>query len=579
MPANFLHGVETIENQSGPVPIQVVRSAVIGLVGTAPTWSAPGALQRWNLKWAVLVGQQILDSNGNVQQCTVAGTTGASTEPTWGTALNAITAADGGATWKLVKLAATLGLHAPTLIGDSSQNSQFGALIRGYTIPYALAAIQAQGAGQVIVVNVFDPIAHVTTITAAAMSFPGSGPQVLNLGHMGVSNVKITNAGGSTTYIRDTDFSIDPVNGTVTAIGGGAITSGEAILATFNYADPTQISTDSPIIGTISAGVYTGIQAFLTCWQNFGFWPKILIAPGFSQNADVAAALDTLAFTVRAMALVDSAPSTLPATAIANRSVLSNAFSAGDKRTILCFPQQQFTDNGVVPTGVTLSAAGLPVQQVFGANAVEPYTPIVAGVMASTDINLGYWFSPSNNGKLGTATIIGSLGPDVAMYLSFIDQNADNQLLNAAGIVTVFSGFGTGLRVWGNRSAAFPASTAPDQFISIRRTLDVIEESVQFAMLQFLDLPISNALIDSILATANAFIRSLIQKGALVTGSAVTFNPALNPGAQVINGQLVFSYDILPPPPLERITNDFFADPSLAANIGADAAAGLQLAA
>ena len=338
---------------------------------------------------------------------------------------------------------------------------------------------------------------------------------------------------------------------------------------THDYADPTQISSDSPIIGTVSAGVYTGIQAFLTCWGSFGFWPKILIAPGWSQAEDVAAALDALAYSIRAICLVDSPPSTLPATAIANRSVLANAFNAGDQRTVLCFPQQQFTDNGLVPTGVTLSAAGAPIQQVFGFTAVQPYSAFVAGVIASTDINLGYWFSPSNNGKLGTQTLNGSLGPDVTMYLSFMDPNADDQLLNAAGILTVFSDFGTGLRVWGNTSAAFPASTAPATFICIRRTLDIIEESVQLAMLQFLDLPISNATIDAILQTANAFIQSLIQQGALVTGSKVTYNPALNPSAQIISGQLIFSYDILPPPPLQRITDDFFADPSLAANIGA----------
>ncbi len=574
----FLHGVETIENTQGAVPIEVVRTAVIGLVGTAPIWSAPGYIQPWNLKWNVVAGQQILDANGNVQQCTIGGATGL-TAPAWATTLGTLTAADGGVTWKLVTLAATLGLHAPTLVGASSQNSQFGALIQGYSIPYALQTIQAQGSGQVLVVNVFDPIAHVTTIAALPLSFPGSGPQVISLGHMGVSNVKVTNVGGSTTYTRDTDFSVDPVNGTVTAINGGAITSGEAVLVTFNYADPTQISTDSPIIGTVSAGVYTGIQAFLTCWQNFGFWPKILIAPTWSKNLDVAQALDSLAFKIRAIALIDSAPSTLVATAISNRSLLTSAFSAGDQRSVLCFPNQQFTDNGIVPTGVTLNAAGAAVQLVFGGTSVQPFSAYVAGVIASTDINLGFWFSPSNNGKLGTQTLSGSLGPDVPMYLSFQDSNADDQLLNAAGIVTIFSGFGTGLRVWGNRSAAYPSSTAPAQFISIRRTMDIVEESVQLAMLQFVDLPINDALIDAILASANAFIRRLIQQGALVTGSAVTYDPNLNPGAQVINGQLVFSYDILPPPPLERITNDFFADPSLAANIGASQAAQVQLAA
>ena len=37
MPANFLHGVETIEILKGPRPIRQVKTAVVGLIGTAPT--------------------------------------------------------------------------------------------------------------------------------------------------------------------------------------------------------------------------------------------------------------------------------------------------------------------------------------------------------------------------------------------------------------------------------------------------------------------------------------------------------------------------------------------------------------
>ena len=35
MTANFLHGVETVEVEKGPRPVRVVKSAVIGLIGTA----------------------------------------------------------------------------------------------------------------------------------------------------------------------------------------------------------------------------------------------------------------------------------------------------------------------------------------------------------------------------------------------------------------------------------------------------------------------------------------------------------------------------------------------------------------
>ena len=47
MPASFLHGIETIEISTGPVPITVVKSAVIGLVGSAPLWAAIGAPAMW----------------------------------------------------------------------------------------------------------------------------------------------------------------------------------------------------------------------------------------------------------------------------------------------------------------------------------------------------------------------------------------------------------------------------------------------------------------------------------------------------------------------------------------------------
>ena len=36
MPASFLHGVETIEIEKGARTIKTVKTAVIGLVGTAP---------------------------------------------------------------------------------------------------------------------------------------------------------------------------------------------------------------------------------------------------------------------------------------------------------------------------------------------------------------------------------------------------------------------------------------------------------------------------------------------------------------------------------------------------------------
>lgn len=181
--------------------------------------------------------------------------------------------------------------------------------------------------------------------------------------------------------------------------------------------------------------------------------------------------------------------------------------------------------------------------------------------MAARDLEKGYWWSPSN------VEAEGILGPDVQLYSSAVDSTSDVNTLNSNGILTVFNAFGTGLRVWGNRSSAYPASTAPDNFISVRRTMDVIEESVELAMLQFIDQPISNALITAILASVNSFVRTLIQRGALVAGSA-SYDPAKNPPAQIAAGQLVFDIDVMPPPPAERLTFETFIDVSLLQQLG-----------
>jgi uncharacterized protein len=572
MAVSFLHGVETIETTTGPAPITVVKSSVIGLVGTAPLWAVAAP----------------------------------ATPPT---------------------------INSPFLVNSARDAANFGPAVQGYSIPYALAAIQAQGAGQVIVVNVLDNSVHHSDLLIP-LTFNSAG--AINLGHMGVTNltllptattvvsaehqtfsgtpatislvhdnieaasVVLTSNPAGTTYVQGTDYvvdartalitclsggaitatesvlvtysyysgtpfsatadySVDFINGVVTRLVTGAIGSGATVIASLNYSDPSRV-TDAAIIGAVTGTTYTGIQALLTTYGTMGFFSKVLIASGYAQNADVASALVSLADTVRAVALIDSPPSTSPATAIANRGVADNAFDTSSTRAILCYPQETFYDTGLVPTGITLNGA-LPVPNSANVNSVGPYSQWVAGAIAAQDLQNGYWWSPSN------VEVEGILGPDITLYASILDPNSDVNNLNSEGIVTVFNAYGTGLRVWGNRSAGYPNVTTPDNFISVRRTMDVLEESVELSMLQFLDQPISNGLISAILASVNAFIRTLIQRGALVAGTA-SYNPADNPPNSVAAGQLVFEIDVMPPPPAERITFEVFLDSTLLSQLG-----------
>src|SRR5579862_2038402 len=137
---------------------------------------------------------------------------------------------------------------------------------------------------------------------------------------MGVSSVVVTSNPAGTTYAAGTDYTVDAVNGAITMVpsaSGGHISAGASVLIAFKYADPSKVA-DADIIGAITSGVYTGMQAFQTTYGTMGFFPKILIAPGYSQDASVAAALDATAKKIRAVALVDSPPGTSAAAAITN---------------------------------------------------------------------------------------------------------------------------------------------------------------------------------------------------------------------------------------------------------------------
>ncbi len=363
-------------------------------------------------------------------------------------------------------------INTPTLVLSEVDAAQFGDKTTGYTIPYALDGIFDQGAGTVIVINVFDPDVH-----------------------------------------KDAE----------------------------SHPDPSRVDSED-IIGTIDA--VTKARSGLKCLQDiytlFGFKPKIIIAPGFCSAAGVSAAMIIAADKYRGLALIDAPAGITYATAIAGRSTGGTInFNTADPRAYLLYP------------GV----------KVYDADAednvrVEGMSARVAGLIAAVDLNEGYWVSPSNH------EIKGIIGMETLVSAGINDPDTEANLLNEAGIATLFNAFGTGVRLWGNRSAAYPTDTAPKNFVPIRRVGDVLHESVELAMLPFLDQPITKPFIDAICATVDQFIRTLVMRGALIDGSC-TFNEAKNPDTEIALGHLTFDIEYMPPTPAERITFESFLNTAL----------------
>lgn len=483
MAANFLHGVETIEIDKGPRPIRGVKTAVVGLIGTAPIFAVDGTL--------ATVNEPIL------------------------------------------------------VLSDRDAAQYFGPQMDGYTIPQALDAIFDQGRGIAIVVNVFDPEEHVTAQAEVSKTFAANDK--IELDHRGIIGLTVKNSAGAVTHIAGTDYTLDPVNGVITRLSGGAIAAAASVKVAYSFADPTKVM-PSDIIGTVDgAGRRTGLQALQDTYNDLGFFAKILIAPVYGSLNGVASELNVMAHKLRAVALVDAPIGTTFQQAITGRGPNGSInFNTSSERMVLCYPHLKVYD---IDTDT---------------ERLEPFSQRLAGVICAVDNDRGYWWSPSNN------EIKGITGVERKLSAMINDPTTEVNLLNENGIVTLFNSFGTGLRTWGNRSAAWPSVTHPKNFINVRRTADVLHESIEYSMLQFIDRPINQALIDDIRESVNAFIRTLIGRGALIDGVCI-YDPAKNEPTQLALGHLVFDIEFMPPTPAERITFESFINIELLRQLGTSA--------
>lgn len=327
---------------------------------------------------------------------------------------------------------------------------------------------------------------------------------------------------------------------------------GAGIAIVINVYDPEKHENVEAVkIGDINGGIdaatgkRTGLKAFEDCYSLFGYYPKTIIAPVFCEDTAVVTEINTICNKIRAMGIVDAPVGATVQDVIKGRGPQGIInFNTSSERIILCYPHLKVYDS-------TTDSIKL-----------QPYSQRLAGVIAAKDVEKGYHWSPSNT------EIQGIVGVERQLTSMINDPTSEVNTLNEAGVVTVFNSYGSGLRTWGNRTAAYPSSTHPTNFINVRRTADILHESVEYAMLQFIDFPIDNGLIDSICETVNQFIRTLIGRGALIDGKC-SFNSEKNPTTEIANGHLTFDIEFMPPTPAERITFESFINIELLKSLGA----------
>lgn len=558
--SDFLHGVEVVEVSDGARPIEVARTSVIGIVGTAPDADEDA----FPLDTPVLIA---------------------------------------GSAREAAKL---------DLVGDGNG-----------TLPAALDSILDQTAAVVVVVRVEEEPDLTGTVASVTITNQGSGystpPTVAFTGGGGsgaagtavlgtgpdagkVVSVTITAPGSGYTSAPTVGFSG----------GGGTGAAGTAVRGTDGTAE-----TLANVLGGVNGttGAYEGSHALLAAESVVGVKPKILLAPGFTQNRRSGA---VSAISVTAPGSGYTSPPTVALTggggsgaaAVAVLGTGANAgkvvgvtvtnpgtgytsaptvgFSGGGGSGAAATAAYGTIANAVVAELIPIAdrlravvvadcpntndAAALAYAGDFGSSRVYLVDPkvikvdgdgnntdewtsaIAAGLIAKSDNDRGFWWSPSNQEVAG---IVGTFRP-----IDFVmgDTSCRANLLNAGNVATIIRQ--DGFRLWGNRT---PSSDPKYKFLSTRRIADTIADSIQAAHLWAVDRGITKTYLQDVKEGVAAFIRQLTVLGA-ITGGEVWVDPELNTPENIANGNVIFDYAFTDAKPAERVTfryhlvNDFLKE-------------------
>ena len=406
-------------------------------------------------------------------------------------------------------------LNTPVLIsGSRTQAAPLGA---GGTLPNAIDTILDQGGARIVVVRVEEGANANATRANVIGGVNGSGQYEGVHALLGAQSVlgfkpRLLIAPGFTS-----DRPTDGVDSMTVDAGGTGYTEAPTVTITGDGSGATATA-------QVSGGAVTGIA--ITNPGSGYTSATVAFSGGGGADAAATATLGTvrnpvvaemlgIASRLRAIIFADG-PGTTDEAAVAYRG------DWGSPRIMVVDPQVKVSRDGSIVT--------------------EPASSIFAGVQARTDNNRGFWWSVSNqliNGIVGT-------GRDVEFSLG--DPNSRANFLNENDVSTIIRE--EGFRTWGNRTTS---SDAKYQFLPVRRTADIILDAIQAAHLWAVDRPITKTYFDDVAEGVNAFIRTLVARGAIL-GGRCWVDPEQNTPADIESGHVTFCFDFTPTYPAERVT-------------------------
>jgi phage tail sheath protein FI len=327
--------------------------------------------------------------------------------------------------------------------------------------------------------------------------------------------------------VAGVDYTVSTVTGILTRVigTGGKLISGATVTLGYEYVDASKV-VDADWIGGVDPdnGQYLGVHALTASKSTLAISPRIVIAPhathtkpdAYTRNGLVAE-LEGVLSKLKAIAFIDG-PNTTDEAAVMYRQDWDNP------RLMICDPWVR-------------------VEAPSGAIVDQPASSRWAGVKCVVDQTMGFWVSPSNK------QIKGIVGISRPVEFSLGDPSTRSNYLNGNQVSCIINE--QGYRTWGNRTTT--SSDTRYAFLNVQVVDDMVAESIMLAHLWAVDRNITKTFVSSIVENVNTYLRYLKRLGAIIDGKAWA-DPDLNTPDVIKNGQVFIDYDFTPPYPAERIT-------------------------
>ncbi len=384
-----------------------------------------------------------------------------------------------------------------------------------------------------VAVNVLDPATHKQTVEPSAVAVT---KRQAELPFEAIPET-VTVKNGETALVEGTDYGMFFKSDVliVELLETSAAASAQSLTIGYDAVTPSAI-TKADIIGGIDVNTKApcGFELVDQVFPKFLIVPDLLLAPGWSHDAEVAAIMATKAENINGIfegkALIDADCSTV--TVYSDLTEWKNNNNLFSKTQIVLWPMLKLADRKF---HFSVQAAGL-MAKVDSDNDGCPAE------------------SPSNKGLQMDSMV---LADGTEVVLDLVQAN----YLNSVGVCTALNFIG-GFKMWGNYTACYPSVTdVKDYFIPVSRMFHWVANSLILTYWNKTDRKMTRRLMDNIVDSVNIWLNGLVAEEKLL-GGRVEILESENPVTDLVAGIIKFHLYITPPSPAQEIDFVLEYDPA-----------------